>query len=149
MSLQREYVRRWCCRRFYRSYNYATKPQTGMKTRERERESERRKRERTEASSLAGESGTVSVYSVRVRRISSADKTDRTSDARCEFHMDVSVKYGRVYATASVGCTFCIRSRGCCARTDRSISSYHIASHPVASHPIDVVSHRYSCRRSR
>lgn len=87
--------------------------------REGERDEEKRARERTEEGDLASENEMASVYSVRVRRISSADKTDRTSGARCEFRM--SVKHGRIYATASVGARSIHVVLGCYARTDRFI----------------------------
>lgn len=94
---------------------------------------EEEKRERTEVGSLASESETTSVYSVRVRRISSADKTDRASGARCEFRMYAGVTRSSL-CDRVVRCTFCIRSQGVArVQTGPFRRSYRIASHRVAS----------------
>lgn len=136
---------RCCRRRFYRSYNYAD-PATGWNEDEKEEDEDEREWEkwgRIEEGGLPSESETASVYSVRIRRFSSADKTHRTSGAKCEFRMDVGAT--RSSLCDRVGrCTFCIRSRGV-ARAYRLV--HFVARIPSLRRR--VASHRYSCRYSR
>ena len=126
---------------FCRSYNYAD-PTTNRDEDKREVERRRRERMRIEEDSLASGSETTSVYSMRVRRISSADETDRIGQVVQGVNFVwMSVRYGRVYATAR--CTFCIYI----PRVLREQTGPFVIR--IASHHVGITSHRYSCRHSK
>lgn len=123
IAREREYVRRGVVVDSTEVIITSTQPWFRVRTREKEKGG--RETRKAEEGGLASESETVNVYSVRVRRISSADKTGRTSGARCEFRMDV----GATRLSLCVGARYVFLR--CCARTDRSILS--LVSHRVAS----------------